>query len=93
MSKPRHFDPALLFFLLVVYPLSIGPVFMLCLRHYSRESPMPRRVEGFILASILGRRPLRPNRKAFTWYLGLWIGDNPKHATSFENVPQHGISN
>jgi len=72
--KPRHLIPALLCALLIVYPLSVGPVGMLYNRHYPR---------GSVPTWAWIYKPLEwacDHSGAFSgnvdWYLKLWGAEN-----------------
>ncbi len=72
--KPRHLIPALAFSLLIVYPLSIGPMWVLKVRTSGHE---PGRLGTFIntfyapLAFLTDRS--ETVHASMDWYYRLWV--------------------
>lgn len=69
--KPAHMVAMLLSALLVLYPLSTGPVIRNFYRHHTIEMPLPQAIRTFY-APLLWACRFPPFGEALNWYGELW---------------------
>jgi hypothetical protein len=74
--KPRHFIPAMLLFLLVVYPLSIGPVARIIGAKNDRQFPDVLLNLYSPVIWLLGHWP--KIEAVEVEYVDWWLPDNPE---------------